>query len=246
MGRMDLITYSTALETTVDLLQSVVEAYERGSEPPDFRIIRQLVEDIRRYIDIPTHRQMAEDLQSLAHDIVILGDRHNRRSSNNDRHIASVVAGEIEPRSLIDVYRTAGGHLLSGRVHPLRVKASSTDMPFGTNDLDDICLIVGIASNVIHQATNARPTSRDQWTAQAIISEIESQRAALLGDTRNMMRQIGRSWQRLADLIIKINQDSDTKVIDRQNNLGRKLDIQDAVPKDPIQFFRFIYGFFVH
>lgn len=246
MGRIDIISYADELQLTVDLLQSVAEAFDKGSKSPDFKVMRQFVEDIRRYVDIPTHRKFAENVRQTAHNIVVLAEQHNRRSSNSERFIEGLAAGTSDPKSILDVYRAAGGYLLEKKVYPLRVKEGNPNAPFGLTDLDDLMHRMEVASNLIHQATTARPTSRDQWSNALLTDDIESQTQALLGDNRNALRQMGRNWQRLTDLILKIHKESDTKVIEQANPIGRKLDIQDAVPKDSMQFFRFVYGFFVH
>jgi uncharacterized ubiquitin-like protein YukD len=244
LGRTDLLTYAADLQITIDMLQSLVESYDK--RVPEFNIVREIIEDIRNYTDIGTHRAMAKNMRQMAHDIVILGDRHSRRSSAGERFFERLARGEQDPKSILDVYRAAGGYLLSRRIHPMHLQDNDATLPFGIKDIDDLIAHVNIASVLIHQAVTARPNSRDQWTFAMIADEMGSQTKALVGNHRDELRQMGRNWQRLQDLIIKIHADSDVKVIEQNHNLGRKLDIQDAVPKDVMQLFRFTYGFFVN
>ena len=82
------------------------------------------------------------------------------------------------------------------------------------------------------------------WTAANVAEEISSLTKALLGDNGEMLKQMGRDWQRLADLIIHINKVSDTKIIEASHPKGRRLDRLELEPENPLEMFRFVYGYF--
>lgn len=244
MARMDWMSYLNSLQITINLLQSAVDAYQNKNNQPNLGDVRLLIANVGRDTNIATHKKLSNELRRLAHNIVILGQRHERRGSDSDRHIEGIVKGSNDPRSTLDVYRSAGGHLLNKKVHPFRTKDGNSHHPLGEMSSEDLIDQIGLASELLHQAANARPSSRDMWTYTAIVDEIDSQTSALLDDHTDDLRQMGRNWQRLADLIIYIYKNSNTKIIEAGNARGKRLDILEAQPENALELFRFIYGHF--
>jgi hypothetical protein len=222
----------------------VVEAYDKAGNRPDISIMRLLVDRIRKELSIGKHKSLHEMLKKLAHNIVILGQRHERSSSTNERFIEGVAAGKENPRSSLDVYRAAGGQLLDRKAHPFRIKEGQPQRPFGLAEPEELLDNITIASSLLNEAANSRATGRDMWTAASVADEIASQTKALIGDNSEMLKQMGRDWQRLADLIVHINKVSDTKVIEVQHPKGRRLDRLELEPESPLEMFRFVYGYF--
>jgi hypothetical protein len=244
MARMDWISYLSSLQIAVNLLQSVVDAYYEKGRQPNLGDTRLLVANIKQEASLGNHKKLSQELRRLAHNIVILGQRNERRGSDSERYIESIVKGSSDPRSTLDVYRVAGGHLLAKQVYAFRTKNGDPRHPLG--DLSNTELIdhISIASELLHQAANAQPTSRDMWTYSSLVDEIDSQTSGLLDDHSDELRQMGRNWQRLADLIAYIYKNSDTKVIEASNARGKRLDILEAQPENVLELFRFIYGHF--
>jgi hypothetical protein len=242
MGRMDWQTYATSLQVTVDLLQRTVDAFHNENKRPNLGHLRLMVEKLRRDTSAGRHQDIHRELRQLAQAIVTLGLRHSRRSSDNDRHIEAVVQGKQNPGSIIDVYRAAGGYLLDNTVHPLRMKEANPDFPLGDATGEDLVTNISIASDLLHEATNALQSSRDMWTYEHIVEEIDSQTKAQFSDTQDDLRQIGRNWQRLADLIAWIYKEGDAKIIEDNNSKGRKLDEHIIAAENPLELFRFVYG----
>ena len=103
---------------------------------------------------------------------------------------------------------------------------------------------ISIVSHLLHEATNALQSSRDMWTYEHIVEEIQSQTKAQFSDAQDGLRQMGRNWQRLADLIAWINKEGDAKIIEDNNSKGRKLDEHIIAAENPLELFRFVYGHF--
>ncbi|GAB5492371.1 MAG: hypothetical protein Phog2KO_25860 [Phototrophicaceae bacterium] len=244
MARMDWLTYSTSLQITVDLLQSLVEAYAKPNARPNLGDARLLTEHFRKNLSLGEQRNLSKELRRLAHAIVVLGQRHDRRSSSSDRYNEAIANGSHDPRSSLDVYRSVGGYLLGNTVHPLRIRDGNAQKPLGDFSSDDLLINITIASSVLNEAINARPSSRNMWTHDALVDEVKSQVSTLIGKDTNDLRQMGRSWQRLADLIIYISKNGDTKVIESRNAKGRKLDKLEREPESVLELMRFVYGYF--
>jgi hypothetical protein len=243
LARMDWLTYASSLQIAVDVLQNVVNLYSVKNATPPLSQLRMMVEKLRQALEPIEVRDLVRDMRQLAHTAVILGQRHDQRSSNSDKHIENVVGGTQDPRSILDVYRVAGGHLLEQKVYPYRMQEGDATAPFGRGRGEEVAINLTITSNLLHQAINARPTGRDMWTSAAILAEIESQMAGLAAIDRDEMRQMGRNWQRLADLLVWIYKNSDTKVIDAGHAKGRRLDKHEIAPESPLELLRFVYGF---
>jgi hypothetical protein len=245
MGRLDWHTYAASLQLTVDLLQRTVDAFHNENTRPNLGNQRLMMEKLRRATGSNRHAGLHHDLRQLAHSIVILGQRHSRRSStDNERRIETIVLGTEDPGSVIDVYRAAGGYLLENIVHPLRMKEVNPDFPLGDETGEDLIANIAITSHLLHQATSAFPSSRDIWTYKDIVDEIESQRKAQFTENVDEIRQMGRNLQRLADLVIWIYEHGDIKIIEDNNNQGRKLDEHSIAAVNPLELFRFVYGGF--
>jgi hypothetical protein len=187
---------------------------------------------------------MGDNLRRVAHDMVILGEQHNRRSKNDETYIRAIVSGDKQPQSILDVMRVAGGYLIDENVHPFRLKEKEdVSKPFGSLQPDSHPKRVVAMKRILHAATTSRPTSRHVWTGEAIADEINSRVQSLPGSGLDtLLKQTGRDWQRLADLIAHIVETSDTDVIQSDNSTGRKLDKQAVQPQSPLALLRFMYG----
>jgi hypothetical protein len=244
MARMDWFVYASSLEITVDMLQNLVEAYDKPDNRPELGIMRLLVDRMRKELSIGLHKSLHEQLKQLAHNIVILGSRHERSSSTSEKFMEAVAAGKENPRSSLDVYRAAGGQLLEKKLYPFRIKDGNPQRPFGTADIAEVIDNITIASTLLNEAAKTGTNVRDLWTASGVAEEVASQTKALFGDNSNMLKQMGRDLQRLEDLIVHINKTSDTKVIEANHPKGRRLDRLELEPESPLELFRFIYGYF--
>jgi hypothetical protein len=243
MGRMDWLTYSASLQVAVDLLQRTVDAFHNENTRPNLGVQRLMVEKLRRDTSANVHHTIHRELRQLSQSLVTLGMRHKRRSSDKDSYIESIIQGKEDPASMVDVFRASGGYPLDNVIHPMHMKEVNPDYPLGDAKGEDLVDNITIASNVLHQAANALQSSREMWTYAHIVDEISSQTQAQFSDPQNDLRQIGRNWQRLADLIVWIYKTGDPTVIEDNNSKGHKLDEHIIAAENPLELFRFIYGF---
>jgi len=247
LGRMDFLTYAAAVRTTVDLLQNAVEMFASKQHIPELFYLRQVVDELRRDTTLALHIDLSKELKQMAHKLVVLAEQHERRSSNSSRHKEQIAEGAQDPKSMLDVFRASGGHLLEKKVYPLRIKQDGNGRPFGQAAPADIVVNITIASNVMHQATIASPTSRSLWSYADLADELDSLCQTLpAAGVRDAIRQLGRDWQRLADLISHIHKESDPHIIEPNNKQGLRLEEHEERPEDVLQWFRFVYGFFEH
>ncbi len=244
MARMDWLTYVSSLQLTVDILQTAVNSFEDSSNRPNLGDVRLLVDHFRKGLSIGQQRELGEELRKFAHAIVVLGQRHNRRSSIGDKHNEAIARGKSDPRSVLDVYRAAGGYLLDKSSYPFRIMEGDAQNPLGRESKEDILINVTIARSLLFEATKTRPGNRNMWTNDALVDEIKSQTSTLIGEGAKQLQQMGRNWQRLSDLIIHITKAGDTKIIEANHSRGRKLEKLETVPENVLEFFRAIYGHF--
>lgn len=243
LARLDWLTYAESLQLAVDLLQNIAETFHSRNRP-GLADLRMMIENFRSATELSDHKELARQMRRIAHSIVLLGDRQDKRSSNNERWIEQVVAGQSDPKSVLDVFRSAGGYLLAGRRHPFRLKDHSAAMPFGELDGPEIPIHAEIVANLLEEAISARADTRNQWSYVAVVDEIESLSGALLGDHRVALRQMGRNWQRLSDLVYHIANEGNKNIIEPDNRQGRRLDNHETEPQSALEFFRFVYGYF--
>lgn len=244
MGRLDLVTYTGLLHDTVESLQHLAESYHQTGRYPQLIQLRGLVDRIRRTAPSVEFHAMGADLQQVAHDLVILCEQHNRRSKTDEKHIRAMVTATDDPQSILDVMRVAGGHLTEKNVYSRTLnEKDDLSKPFGQIDPDRHPARVAAMKQILHAATTSRPTSRHVWTGAAIADEINSRVQSLPGiGLDDLLKQTGRDWQRLADLITHLVETSDTDVIKSDNRTGRRLDQHSIQPQSPLALLRFIYG----
>lgn len=244
MARMDWLAYAESLQVTVDLLQSVVEAYNNPSAKSDLSDVRILAGNFRRSLSLGQHREIGEEFRQIAHALVLLGERHEKRGSSGDKYNEAIVKGAYDPRSILDAYRALGGYLLDSTVHPFRIKEGEPRYPLGNFTSEELLVHAKIASSLLGDATNVSNVKREIWAYLALVDEAKSQISTLIGDNTNTLRQMGRNWQRLADLIFHITKNSDTEIIEPDSVKGRRLDNLETTPDSALDLFRAIYGNF--
>lgn len=246
MAHMDWLTYASSLQVTVDTLQALVEAYDNPSAKSDLSDVRILAGNFRRNLSGGQHRELSQKFQEMATAIVTLGQRHEKRSSTSEKYNEAIARGTQDPRSALDVYRAVGGYLLENTGHPLRIRAGDTQNPLGDFTSEELLVNITIASSLISGAPNADFSSRHIWVQSALVDEVKSQTGTLMGDNTNTLRQMGRNWQRLADLIIYIVDHGDTKIIAETDpkGKGRRLDKLEATPDNVLEFLRAMGGYF--
>lgn len=245
LGRTDLLTYAMTLERTIALLQSTAETFAAPHAVPELMHFRRMAERFRDGTSTGDLYELSRELRRMAHTVVILSEQHSRRGKNSERYMQQIVDGSQEPQSMVDVFRAAGATLNAKKLYPFRLSDQGNEQPFGDESAIGRIGTVAAASNLLHQATTARPTNRQMWSQALIADELRSQSLTYGGSAdQQALRQLGRNWQRLADLILHISEYSDTKVIEAENRRGQRLDRHEAQPADPLQLYRFVYGYF--
>lgn len=245
MAHMDWLTYASSLQIAVDTLQAAVEAYYNPSAKSDLSDVRILAGDFRRNLSTGQNRDLSQEFKELAAALVTLGQRHEKRSSSSDKYNEAIAKGTQDPRSALDVYRAIGGYLLEHTLHPFRTKAGEAQYPLGNFTSEELLINVTITSSLISDATNADFSKRHIWVQSALIDEVKSQTSTLMGNNTNTLRQMGRNWQRLADLIIHIVDSGDNKIVEDNDPKGRgpKLDKLETTPNNVLEFFRALGGY---
>ncbi|MEM9954918.1 MAG: hypothetical protein AAF846_25145 [Chloroflexota bacterium] len=244
MARMDWTLYTSSLVVAVDFLQTMANVYSSKDKQPNLGDVRVLANKIRRTLSLGEQRKLSEDLRKLTHAIVVLGQRHERRSSSDNKYRMALVKGQQDPRSVLDVFRTSGGYLTKKSAYPFRLSVGDATQPMGDATPDDLQHNIAITSELLDMATKAFPNSRNMWTTKMLADEIKSQVASLTGDASKNVTQTGRDWQRLADLIIHIAETGDAKIIEVNHSRGRKLEKLETAPENALELMRAIYGSF--
>lgn len=241
LGRVDLLSYAFDVEMTVRLLRNAVQAYRE--QPPDDDQLRGYLEGVRLDLVKQQQVEMGRELQELARILVILGQRHQHQSRDDERYVAALAAGKANPRSIVDVYRAAGGYLTGKAFVPLELDSGNRDAPLGSFPGDDLLDHVRFAVHVLQQASTARPSNRSFWSAAALSNELESRVLALGDEQRDTVRQLGTDWQHLAALLVTIAQNSDPSVIEPENERGQQLAQCHATPANVLELLRYASGF---
>lgn len=247
MGRLNLSAYAQDMHITVSILQNLADLYHaEGAKRPELFPLRKIVSDIRGNLTPLNVREIANAMQKIAQTLITLGTAHKRHSSTNDRYLQALVDGSQEPRSVLDIFRASGGYLLQQNYYPLRLGKSDNATLFNGATPENLVTQMVIADHILSSALSATVDRRNPWRYTQIADELRSLSQALPDAAqRDIVRQLGRDWQRVADLIWLIFDQGDPAVIDPNNRRGNQLARHEVEPATALEALRFYYGFFL-
>jgi len=244
IGKMNVRTYAVALNNTANVLQRHVEMYLDKNNRPQSAQIVSAREQLRTKLSHEDRILLGQELKRLAHAILLLGHSFQRNSSRNMNQIDALLKGTQDPRSVVDVFRVAGGHLAQGRYYRLTLHARPESDPLADLEprpfLESISQAAHILSSVLNPLPPDQPVS---WTARDIIGEVDSLIYEIPRDeAKNMLRQLAANWQRLAELVVLIFDNSDSSALAENSKIGKQLDEQRRLPASPLELYRFLYS----
>lgn len=246
MGRVNLLTYAHDMRITVSILQNLADLYHAEATPPELYPLRKIVSDLRSDLTPLNVREIAKAMRKISSSIVELGTANKRHSSNNDRYLQALVDGSQEPRSVLDIFRASGGYLLQKQSYPLRLGVNDSIEIFNNDDPETLVTHMVIASHVLEAALTPQIDRRNPWSYALISDELRSLSLALPdAAARDTVQQLGRDWQRAADLIWLFFNQGNIAVVDDRDKRGQQLARHEVEPKTSLELLRFYYGFFL-
>lgn len=238
---LSLESYADTVRVTADLLQSLYEAFYKDRPKP--RELDALIENLRVRIDRVRQPKLAVELLRFNKAVLQLGRGIDAKQLTPES-ISAVAKGGEAPRSIVEVFRCAGGHLLKGKVVAYRPKpASDTSKPFGEVQIVDLYDTFRVINEVLRKPLQLFP-SKVTWTAKQIADELDSYIAMSYGDSlTDTIQALGTDWQRLAELLPLLAKDADPSLGEENTRAFRALEDLQQAPKNPLELCRYIYGY---
>lgn len=241
INSLPLEAYAHAVTLTADLLQNTHEAYFK--DRPKVPELDALLENIRVRVDKIRQVKLAEELLRFLKIIFQLAKQAESRALSAET-ASALAKGTESPRTILEVFRSGGGHLLKGKMLQVKLKQNTHPSPFGNITPPEFYEQLVIANDVLRQPLTMFP-NKVTWSAKQIADELES----FIGMSYNSDPQaiaigLGNDWQRLAELIPLMVKDADSSLADENSKLGKLLDKQQQVPKNAVELMRYVYGYF--
>jgi hypothetical protein len=162
---------------------------------------------------------------------------------NADRHIDGLIKGENAPRSGLDVLWVLGGYFANGKRYRMRI--APVQHPFGELSAPALRTESEISHQLLRGLLQAFPGDKEMnITVEAVLGEIESL-WGVIPETRqkSIVRDLAIDFQRLAQLLILIGENGDSRVL-QDSGQGRRIDGGKHQPKHTLEFYRYVYGYF--
>ncbi len=239
LNRMPLPEYAFVVENTANLLEGALAVYLR--EKPTTTKIETFYESLRFLMDAPTREKLGVEVLNFARSVLNLGRQADTRAVNTGA-LGALTSGTENPRTLVDVFRVGGGRLLRGQLVRTTLKPSPQITPFAEVPLQELLERVTLASAVLRAPFAVFPNGKAiSWTSAVIADELESMLKMLPESVAEEVRlRLGTAWQRLAEYLPLMVKDVEAGILDPDNKTGRKLDKFNALPRNPIEFCRYL------
>ena len=243
MAGVDFIDYAHFLRTTAELLEHTGLAYADRNNLPTLGALVNAMQALGGGLMDDESKAIASAVLGMGRSVVVLGDQYRARIPRDaDRYINSLLAGETNPRSGLDVLWIMGGYFAKGKRY--RMKMNHTRHPLGERSAPMLKDEAEISEQLLRGIVQAFPPDKDvRITAEAIRGEIESLWGVIDEDQRkSMVRDLALNFQRIVQLVAHIEANGDPRAL--QKGSMQKLEEGKQQPKNTLEFYRYVYGYF--
>lgn len=248
LGEVSLLTYADHLHTVVVWLETCAESYLNSRNIPANNAIASKLNNLAGNLNAEDWRSGAEALLRITQAIVILGkDSKNKRGRDETRYINSLLTGERDPASILDIYLAIGGYFARGKYFKLELREQLPPDPIGPRALPNLRDAIIATHAILGDAMNAFPVDKPiKMTAQALRDDIESMWSLVPTEQQTeIVRQLASDFQALVDLIVHIEANSNENAADINSRATQRLESAKGRPKDTLEFLRYLRGYFL-
>ncbi|NWG16435.1 MAG: hypothetical protein HXY41_07345 [Chloroflexi bacterium] len=248
MDDVDLLSYASYLHIAADFLYDTASAYCEPKRIPSLGSLMNDLDSMTGGLTDDDRRLIMRDLLGLGRALLVLGDfQIANRPRDFDKHIENLLAGKADPISALDVLYVMSGYFTKGKRYPLKLKPPASISPhtLGERSAPTLKEHVEIINGLLRSAIRAfPPDKRVTIRAAAIREELESLWGNIpLSKRRENVRDLAIDLQRVPELVVQIAAQGSAKALE-DSGLARKLDENKQQPKNTIEFYRFIHGYF--
>lgn len=245
MGGVDFVDYADFIHITAEFLQDTAMAYLDRNNLPSLGALANDMQSLTGGLTDEDRRQIAHNMVALGRAIVVLGEQYRARTPREiDKHIEGLLAGKADPKSGVDVLRVMGGYFAKGKRYRVKLDRATTH-PLGERSAPMLRDQAEIVNHLLRGVVQAFPPDQEiTISALALRDEVESMWGAIsLHQQREIVRGLAIDLQRVAELAAHIAAHGDEKSL-TDTTIGRKLDTGKQQPKNTIEFYRYVQGYF--
>lgn len=245
MGGVDFVDYADFIHVAAEFLQDTAMAYVDRNNLPSLGALANDMQSLTGGLTDEDRRQIAHNIVALGRAIIVLGEQYRAKSPRDvDKHIEGLLAGKADPKSGVDVLRVMGGYFAKGKRYRVKLDRS-TSHPLGERSAPMLRDQAEIVNHLLRGVIQAFPPDQEVTiSAQDIRDEVESMWGALsLHQQREIVRGLAIDLQRVAEFAVHIAANGDEKSL-TDTTIGRKLETGKQQPKNTIEFYRYVQGYF--
>lgn len=253
MAGESLGDYAYTLHTTAEFLYDTALPYlEKGQAPSISTLISDL-DALRGGLSEEDRAILCIEIVETGRLIAQMASAHRQaHPKENPEEINNLLMGRGAAYSLVDVFRCLGGYFSRGRRASLRGDRAIADHPLADRAAHLLVREVQQINRLLRAALAAIPAPaavdkdrRFVVSAAALHSEIESLWSEIsLHEQRALVRNLAIDLQRISEVVMRVTEKYDPKVLQDDSALTRKLEANRQRPENPLELYRFISGYF--
>jgi hypothetical protein len=250
MDDEDIESYIAKLRILAGFLKDTAQAYASPRNVPSQGAILNDLDSMPGSLSHDDKLQIAREIVAAGKAICNLSDIHSRiRGGDSKRRIDELVKGEINPQSAVEVMRVMGGYLAQGKRYDVDLDRNTQQHPHPLPKRSASSLLeeVGVAQHLLEGMLRAVPdgASTETITTAAVRTEIDSIWGKLTPNRqRELITHLARDLQLVAELVPDLATRGDIRALE-DTGVGRRLEENNARPRNVIEFYRFVAGYFI-
>ncbi len=246
MDSVELVEYADFLHVAAEFLYDTALAYEDKNSIPTNGALLNNLDSMGGSLTNDERRAIAADVVAMGRAILVLGDQwQSNRGRDPEKHIDGLLQNKNSPASILDVFWIMGGYLTKGRRYPLKLETKGTAHPLGERAASTMRDDVKIVNELLRSAIRAFPPDKKMTlSVEAVRGEMDSLWGDIsLAQQREIVRDLAVDFQRVAELTAHIAVNGTAKALE-EGGLSRKLEEGRVQPKNTLEMYRFVSGYF--
>jgi hypothetical protein len=238
-------TFAAELQNVAAFLFDPAVAYAGRNTPTTGGLLNEL-DSVPGGLQHDERRQIADDVLAAGVAACQLAEAHGRiRGSGSSSRIEGLLRGETNPESALEVMQVMGGALAQGKRVDIRLETRQAPAPLPRRTTGRIMEESETAHRLLAGMVAAFPLDTPlNVTAQSVRAEMESIWRSLEPEKqRKLLESLAGDLQRVAELVPEVASKGDIRAL-QDSGLGRRLESNKARPRNVIEFYRFMSGYY--
>lgn len=240
-----VLEYADLLHEVADFLEDTAAAFESRSVPSQGALQNDL-DSMPGGLQSQDKRAIAAEITQAGQAIYNLGERQRKvRNFDDDNRINDLLNGRMDPESALEVMRVISGYLSQGRRFRVQFEDQQHPHPLPKRTGPSLLQEVETVHYLMSGTLIALDENETPPKAAAIHAEVDSLWSTIsLADQRDIVRDLAVDLQRVVEIAPLLSQKGDIRALE-DTNLGRRLESHRTKPRNTIEFYRFVAGYYL-